>query len=96
MLYYGRFGLDSFLSVGMKGRHLLSIVLVLLLVAWLFQIAKEGFKNLDYDAQNKLELIKTKILPENAVCIRGAQCLSGKCMETNNETTYGYCSAPIV
>lgn len=80
----------------MKGRQLLSLVLLLLLIAWMFQIAKEGFKNVDYDAQNKLELIKTKILPENAVCIRGAQCQSGKCFETNNETTYGYCSAPIV
>ena len=80
----------------MKGRQLLSLVLLLLLIAWMFQIAKEGFKNVDYDAQNKLELIKTKILPENAVCIRGAQCQSGKCLETNNETTYGYCSAPIV
>ena len=80
----------------MKGRQLLSLVLLILLVAWSFQIVKEGFKNVDYDAQNKLEFIKTKILPENAICSRGAQCQSGKCFETNNETTYGYCSAPIV
>jgi hypothetical protein len=79
----------------MKGRQLLSLVLVVVLVAWIFQIANEGFKNVDFDAQNKLDLIKTKILPANAVCIRGAQCMSGKCLETNNETTYGYCAAPI-
>ena len=49
-----------------------------------------------YNLYMNHQLIKTKILPENAVCIRGAQCQSGKCFETNNETTYGYCSAPIV
>ena len=95
MLRYCLFGLDSFLSVGMKGRQLLSIVLLIVLAVWLSQIIQEGFKNVDMDAQNQLEKIKTKILPENAVCIRGAQCLSGKCLETNNETTYGYCAKPI-
>ncbi len=58
-------------------------------------LRKEGYKNIDTDAQNQLEKIVTKVLPENAICIRGAQCQSGKCLENNNETTYGYCSKPI-
>lgn len=74
-----------------------SILLGLLLVGILLYIARiprEGYKNIDVDAQAQLDKIITKVLPENAVCIRGAQCLSGKCLETNNETTYGYCSKP--
>ena len=55
----------------------------------------EGFKNLDNDAANELVKIKEKILPHRATCINGTQCLSGKCLETNNETTYGYCDKPI-
>lgn len=80
----------------MKVNKVVIGLLVLILLAWTFQIVKEGFKNVDYDAQNELEKIKTKILPAKAICIRGAQCQSGKCLETNNETTYGYCSEPIV
>jgi hypothetical protein len=69
----------------------LLVGVVLILVLYCFLTKQEGYKNVDFDAQNKIETITTKILPKNAICIRGAQCLSGKCLETNNETTYGYC-----
>lgn len=78
----------------MKVQFLLWVALGLLLVCCA-QIRREGFKNVDYDAQNQLAKINTKILPGKAVCIRGAQCISGRCLENNNETTYGYCAEPI-
>ena len=55
----------------------------------------EAFKNLDNDAANELAKINLKILPHRAICINGNQCLSGRCLDTNNETTYGYCDRPI-
>ncbi len=55
----------------------------------------EGFKNIDTEAANEFMKIKQKILPHRAICINGTQCLSGKCLETNNETTYGYCDKPM-
>lgn len=78
----------------MKRSFLLWVILVIL-VACLFQTRKEGYKNVDFDAQNELEKITTKILPYRAICIRGAQCISGKCLENNNETTFGYCAQPL-
>jgi len=51
----------------------------------------EGFKNVSSDAQNQIALITTKTLPKNALCIRGAQCISGKCIANQNETLFGYC-----
>jgi hypothetical protein len=70
---------------------------IFLIVALYCILAKraESFKNLDNDAANELNKIVTKILPYRATCIRNAQCISGKCLETNNETTYGYCAQPI-
>lgn len=55
----------------------------------------ERFKNIDNDAANELAKINQKILPYRAICIRGAQCISGKCLESNNEATYGYCAEPL-
>jgi hypothetical protein len=78
----------------MKVQKILLGVLLLGLLVYIVRIPREGYKNIDVDAQVQLEKILTKVLPENAVCIRGAQCLSGKCLENNNETTYGYCSKP--
>jgi len=78
----------------MKVKTALLGVLLLALLVYVIRIPREGYKNIDVDAQVQLEKILTKVLPENAVCIRGAQCLSGKCLENNNETTYGYCSKP--
>jgi hypothetical protein len=66
------------------------LALILLVAVLLFQTS-EGFKNVDFDAQNQIAKINQKILPKNALCIRGAQCISGKCLDNNNETTYGYC-----
>lgn len=80
----------------MKVKKIIVGVLVVLLLLWTFQIVKEGFKNIDTDAENELAKIKTKILPAKAICINGTQCLSGKCLEINNESTYGYCADPIV
>lgn len=72
--------------------------LLLLLVIFLYFACletSEGFKNIDNDAANELAKITQKVLPHRAICIRGAQCISGKCLETNNEATYGYCDKPI-
>lgn len=80
--------------VGMKQRLILWILVGILLVC-LFQSQREGYKNIDFDAQNELGKITTKILPHRAICIRGEQCLSGKCLENNNETTFGYCAQPL-
>lgn len=68
-----------------------SLLAVLILLTALLFGKKEGFKNVDFDARNQIEKITTKILPSKSLCIRGAQCISGVCLETNNETTYGYC-----
>lgn len=51
----------------------------------------EGFKNVALTAQSKLESITQKVLPKNSVCVRNAQCLSGKCIGTDNESLFGYC-----
>jgi len=80
----------------MKGNVLLWGILLLSVLYIAFVKTSEGFKNLDNEAANELGKITTKILPHRATCIRGAQCISGKCLETNNETTYGYCAQPIV
>lgn len=79
----------------MKSKKIWVGAILLLLGLYIFLTKQEGFKNLDFDARNQLEKIVNKVLPENAICIRGAQCISGKCLETNNETTYGYCSKPL-
>jgi hypothetical protein len=80
----------------MKSNKVLFGAGFLLLVLYIVLTRRvDGFKNVDVDARNQLEKIVNKVLPENAVCIRGAQCISGKCLETNNETTYGYCSKPL-
>jgi hypothetical protein len=80
----------------MKSKTILFGLGFLSLLLYIFLTRREeGFKNVDFDARNQLEKIVNKVLPENAVCIRGAQCISGKCLETNNETTYGYCSKPL-
>lgn len=77
----------------MKATTILMGVLILSALYWLLQMTRtEGYKNVDTDAQTQLDKIKTKILPAKAICVRGAQCISGKCLETNNETTYGYCT----
>lgn len=75
----------------MKKQLFLLVVLSVFFVVVLAKGITEGFKNVDMDARVKLESITTKILPKNAICIRGAQCISGKCLETQNETVYGYC-----
>lgn len=80
----------------MKMKALLWCALLIGIVTVAFVKTSEGFKNVDFDAQNELNKITTKILPYRATCIRGAQCISGKCLETNNETTYGFCAQPIV
>jgi hypothetical protein len=79
----------------MKQISLVLALVVGILLFCLLQPKKDGFKNIDFDAQNQLEKITTKILPGKAICIRGAQCISGKCLENNNETTFGYCAEPI-
>ena len=79
----------------MKTKNILIGILVLGFCIWFLKYSREGFKNVDYDAQNQLEKITTKILPGKAICIRGTQCISGVCLENNNETTYGYCKDPI-
>lgn len=79
----------------MKSKKIWIGAIIILVSLYYILMRREGFKNVDFDAQNKLEKIVNKVLPENAVCIRGAQCISGKCLETNNETTYGYCSKPL-
>jgi hypothetical protein len=73
----------------------IGFLLFLLFVCIVILNYQEGFKNIDYDAENQLDKIVTKVLPENAICIRGAQCISGRCLETNNGTTYGYCAKPL-
>lgn len=76
----------------MKSSGILFFVLITILVLlYVCLVQREGFKNVDFDARNQIEKIRTKILPSNALCIRGAQCISGRCLENNNETTYGYC-----
>jgi hypothetical protein len=80
----------------MKGKAYLWSALLIGILYIAFIKTSEGFKNLDYEAQTELNKITTKILPYRATCIRGAQCISGKCLETNNETTYGYCAQPLV
>lgn len=70
------------------------ILLGVVLLCCLFT-QREGFKNLDNEAANELAKINTKILPGRAICIRGEQCISGKCLETNNSATYGYCANPL-
>lgn len=59
-------------------------------------LRKEGFKNVSSDAKNQIQKIVTKSLPKNALCIRGSQCISGKCLTNQNETLYGYCDAEQV
>ena len=77
----------------MKNSILYLVLLVIVLYA-AFLATSEGFKNVDNEAANELTKITQKILPYRATCIKGAQCISGKCLETNNETTYGYCAQP--
>lgn len=79
----------------MKGRTLVFGALLIVFLYLVITKQKEGFKNVDNEAANELDKIVTKILPYRALCIRNAQCISGKCLETNNETTYGYCAQPI-
>ena len=76
----------------MKTKNIVVGILIIGILYSLLFTRREGYKNVDSDAQNQLEKITTKILPAKAVCIRGAQCISGKCLENNNETTYGYCA----
>lgn len=65
---------------------------VLLVIGLYYGLCRmEGFKNVSSDAQNQIALITTKTLPKNALCIRGSQCVSGKCITNQNETLYGYC-----
>lgn len=75
----------------MKLTNILLGLLILYFVYMLVQQYREGFKNVDSDAALRLEKIKTRILPSGSLCIRGAQCISGVCLENNNETTYGFC-----
>jgi len=70
-------------------------IVVILYVALTKSSVRERFKNIDNDAANELAKINQKILPHRAICIRGAQCISGKCLESNNEGTYGYCAEPL-
>jgi hypothetical protein len=70
-------------------------IVVILYVALTKSSVRERFKNIDNDAANELAKINQKILPYRAICIRGAQCISGKCLEANNEATYGYCAEPL-
>lgn len=80
----------------MKGK---TLILGILLIGFLYFVLvnkqNEAFKNVDNEAANELNKIVTKSLPYRAICIRNAQCISGKCLETNNETTYGYCAQPM-
>lgn len=76
-------------------KGVLSLILLIVFLYGAFLATSEGFKNIDNDAANELNKITQKILPYRATCIRGAQCISGRCLETNNEATYGYCAQPI-
>ena len=67
------------------------LLLFLFLVAALMVPRVEGYKNVTLSAQTKLDRLTTRILPSTAICARDAQCISGKCLETNNESTYGFC-----
>ena len=74
--------------------RLQNILVGLFLVMVLYCMVRksvEGFKNVDTEAANQVMKIKTKILPSNSLCVRGAQCISGQCLRNNNEATYGYC-----
>jgi hypothetical protein len=73
----------------------IGVLLLILLLCIVLSKNQEGYKNVDFDARNQLDKIVTKVLPENAICIRGAQCISGRCLETNNGTTFGYCAKAL-
>jgi hypothetical protein len=76
-------------------KTILYFVLLIGILYIAFVKTSEGFKNLDTEAANELNKITQKVLPHRATCIRGAQCISGRCLETNNEATYGYCAQPM-
>jgi hypothetical protein len=75
----------------MKGKSLALGILFIAVLYSVLTLQTEGYKNVDFVAKNQIERITNKVLPSNALCIRGAQCQSGVCINTNNETTYGYC-----
>ena len=77
-------------------KGVLYLILLVVILYGAFVATSEGFKNVDNEAANELNKIRQKILPHRAICIRNAQCISGKCLETNNEATYGYCAEPII
>jgi hypothetical protein len=80
----------------MKAAIVWLLAIVIILYVALTKSRKfEDFKNIDNDAANELGKINQKILPHRAICIRNAQCVSGRCLETNNEATYGYCDKPF-
>lgn len=74
----------------MKPESLCIVCLVAILLAAMIP-RNEGYKNVSATAQNEIVKINTKILPSKALCVRGAQCQSGKCLTNANESLYGYC-----
>jgi hypothetical protein len=64
---------------------------MLLALLLFFFVRVDGFKNVSFQAENQIKKITNKVLPSNALCIKGSQCLSGVCLESNNEALYGYC-----
>lgn len=74
----------------MKTQNLCFLCLAILFLVVLFS-STEGYKNVSSTAQNEITKITTKILPSKAICIKGAQCQSGKCLTNANESLYGYC-----
>ncbi len=76
----------------MKGKSYgLFFGVAIVVILYYVLVRKEGFKNVSSEAQNQIQKIVTKSLPKNALCIRGTQCTSGKCLTNQNETLYGYC-----
>lgn len=74
----------------MKGQSLCIVCVIAILLAVMIP-RNEGYKNVSATAQNEIIKINTKILPTKALCVKGSQCQSGKCLTNANESLYGYC-----
>lgn len=68
-----------------------TLVFLVAVVFLLVLSQREGFKNVAFTAENKLRSINNRILPRNALCITGSQCVSGVCLDSANQSLYGYC-----
>ena len=67
------------------------LVFVLAALLLLLLSKREGFKNVAFNAENQIRKITNRVLPTNALCIQGSQCVSGVCLDSANGALYGYC-----